>query len=180
MSGFQSVVNNQPAPAVGGDFLSANPRVSEVGGPGAWVAPASGIVVNAFAWIANSGSADVLGSISQPSVGTPATTAPQAFVGRQGQPAIWYALLQQFGITIPQGYPVTLYNQGEFWMGGGSLTTTTAAGGQKVFASTTVPGQIAMGAAGATITGYIETKWYVQSGFQCAAGELVAATSWGP
>lgn len=249
--GFQSIVNNQPAPAVGGDFLSSNPRVSEVGGPGAWVSPVNGIVVNAFAWIANSGTADVLGSISQPTAAAPATTAPQAFVGRQGQMSLWYALLQQSGLTIPQGYPVTLYNQGEFWMGGPGLLTTAAQGGQKIFASTTTPGQIATGTAGTpmvdasvtgsiantgvftvtavgsgalapgmgitgtgvpantfiqsqlsgttggigtyqvntttvvaseTITGsaHIETRWYVQSGFQCNAGELVAATSWGP
>lgn len=175
--GFQNKVNQLPAFAVSGDFASANPRASAIGGPGYFVAPANGILVGAFVWIAKNASVGGPGVLSQPSVGTPATTAPQAFVGRAGQLAIWYDLLQQSGMTIPEGYGVTAYEAGDFWMGG---CTTAASGGQKIFASTTVPGQIATGAAGATVAGYIETKWYVAAGFSCNANELVLATTYGP
>ena len=177
MSGFQSKVNQLPAFAVAGDFASANPRATAIGGPGYFVAPTGGIQVGAFAWIANNGTSGGPGLLSQPSVGTPATTAPQVFVGRAGQMAQWYNLLDQYGMTIPEGFPVTCYETGDFWMDG---LTTNATGGQKIFASTTVPGQIATGAAGATISGYIETKWYVAAGFSCSSGELVKATTYGP
>lgn len=179
MSGFQQKVNELPAFAVAGDFASANPRATAIGGPGYFVAPASGIMVGAFAQIVN-GTGGGPGSINNPSVGTPWTTAPQVFVGRAGQMAVWYDLLQQSGNTIPEGYPVTAYEAGDFWMGGPSLLTTSASGGQKIFASTTVPGQICAGAAGATIANYLETKWYVAAGFTCSANELVKTTTYGP
>lgn len=177
MSGFQNKVNQLPAFGVSGDFCSANPRASAIGGPGYFVAPASGIQVGAFAQVVNSGTVGDPPTLNQPSVGTPWTTAPQVFVGRSGQMAVWYDLLQQAGMTIPEGYPVTAYEAGDFWMGG---STTAASGGQKIFASTTVPGQICTGAAGATISGYLETKWYVAAGFTCNSGELIKATTYGP
>lgn len=175
--GFQNKVNQLPAFAVTGDFASANPRATAIGGPGYFVAPAGGIQVGAFVWIAKNATQGGPGVLSQPSVGTPATTKPNGFVGRAGQVATWTDLMQQAGMTIPEGYNVTVHKTGDFWMGG---TTTAASAGQKIFASTTVPGQICTGAAGATIAGYLETDWYVADGFSCAAGELIAATTYGP
>ena len=65
---------------------------------------------------------------------------------------------------------MTLFSGGDFWVQ--SLTTTTI--GQKVFASNTT-GQVKTGAAGATISGYTETKWYALS--VGAANDLIKITS---
>ncbi|MCV5473623.1 hypothetical protein OFN43_32725, partial [Escherichia coli] len=53
MSGFQSVINQQQAPGVEGDFASANPKASLLAGEGALVAGANGVVVGRFAWVSN-------------------------------------------------------------------------------------------------------------------------------
>lgn len=150
MSGFQQQVNNMPAFGVSGDFASANPRASAIGGPGYFVAPASGIQVGAFAWVANNSTVGGPGLLSQPSASAPAFTAPQVFIGRSGQMSVWYNLLQQSGMSIPEGYPVTAYEAGDFWMGG---STTAASGGQKIYASTISPGVIATAASGSNPSG---------------------------
>ena len=49
--GFQTTVNLQQAPAVAGDFATANPRASFPAGEGQYVAGASGVTVGRFAWI---------------------------------------------------------------------------------------------------------------------------------
>ena len=51
---FQSVVNVQPAPAIAGDFASANPRWNVLAGPGVLVCGAAGVTVGRFACIAGS------------------------------------------------------------------------------------------------------------------------------
>jgi len=47
---FQKSVGTQPAPAVAGDFASANPRLSALAGPGGFIAGPNGLVVGRFAW----------------------------------------------------------------------------------------------------------------------------------
>ena len=49
--GFQTTVNLQQAPAVAGDFATANPRASFPAGEGQYVAAAAGVTVGRFAWI---------------------------------------------------------------------------------------------------------------------------------
>src|SRR5579859_1818163 len=56
---FQTQVNIQPAPAVAGDFASANPRASVLAGPGALVAGSSGLTVGLFAWIDSTNSQSI-------------------------------------------------------------------------------------------------------------------------
>ena len=74
-------------------------------------------------------------------------------------------------MLIPAGINMALMSAGDFW--GRSTTATTI--GQKVFASIT-DGTIATGAAGATITGFVETKFVV--GSVAAVGELVKFGTW--
>ena len=45
MTGFQKQVNLTPAPAVAGDYASANPHVSVLAGPGGLVAGVGGVTV---------------------------------------------------------------------------------------------------------------------------------------
>jgi hypothetical protein len=159
MSGFQQQVNQYPAPAVEGDFASDNPAASVDAGPGQFVAGVGGAIVGKFGW------ADANGNVTNAGTGV-----PTGFIHRDLQ-ALNYNILTQSTMTIPQGYPVTLMSAGDFW----ARTATAATLGQKVFASNT-DGSIKTDAAGATVSGYTETKWFVAA--PCAANELVKITTW--
>lgn len=106
MVGFQTQVNLQPAPAVEGDFASANPRTSVLAGPGALVADVGGCVVGRFAWVDDT----TYGLASNTGYGL-----PDGFVGRSMQ-ALITTFLAETSMVIPQGLMVTLFNEGEFWV----------------------------------------------------------------
>lgn len=156
---FQTTMNVNPAPAVEGDFASANPRASVLAGPGALVAGSAGVTIGRFAW------ADANGLVLNSGTG-----APSGFVHREQQGVIteW---LGRATMLVPKGLPITLHNAGDFWV----RTATAATIGQKIFASIT-DGTVQTGAAGATIAGFVETKWFAQS--VAAAGELVKMSIW--
>jgi hypothetical protein len=103
-NGFQNVVNDYQAPAVPGDFASTNPFASIVAGPGALVAPAGGLLVGNFAWVGPNG------QVSQSYV----AGYQVGFLGRNQQ-----ALITQFlgrsTMLVPEGFMVTLFNEGDFW-----------------------------------------------------------------
>jgi hypothetical protein len=157
---FQSQVNIQPAPACAGDFASANPRAVLLAGPGAVVAGSTGVNTGVFAWV-------LLGVALNSGTG-----APSGMVRRNNE-ALITTFLAESGTNIPQGLPLTVYTQGDFWV---QNTVAVATVGQKVFASLTT-GQVQTAAAGATVAGYIETKWFVAS--PGAVGELIKITTWG-
>lgn len=157
--GFQTQVNITPAPAVAGDFASANPNASVVAGPGAFVAGTGGANVGVFGW------ADANGAVTNAGSG-----APTGFIHRE-ENALIVTWLGASSMTVQQGYEVTLMSAGDFW----AKTLTAATVGQKVFASNT-DGSVKTGAAGATIAGYTETKWFV--GSVAGANELVKITTW--
>lgn len=158
---FQKTVNQQQAPAVAGDFASANAKMSAVAGPGQLVTGTGGANVAHFAW------ADSNGLVTNAGAG-----APTGFIHRDQQ-ALITTWLSDASLNIPQGMPVTLMTRGDFWV----KTTTAASAGQKIFASLT-DGSAQTGAAGATIAGYIETIWAVPQGFSCLANELTKMTTW--
>ena len=106
MSGFQKTVNLTPAPAVAGDFASSNPRATVLAGPGGLVAGLGGVTVGKFAWVDTDG-------VTVLSHGT-AAKSPSGFVHREQQ-ALIQTYLAESGMNIPQGFPVTLHNQGDFW-----------------------------------------------------------------
>jgi len=160
MTGFQKTINQYPAPAVEGDFASANPRASVLPSAEILVADTGGVTIGRFAWVDGT-------TVSNATAGE---GAPDGFIHRDHQ-ALNYALLSEATMVIPEGYAVTLHNAGDFWV----KTLTNATVGQKVFASTT-DGTVKTGAAGATVAGYVETKWTVASAG--AANELIKITSW--
>lgn len=163
-AGFQRTVNLQQAAAVAGDFASANPRSSVVSHEGTLVAGASGVTVALFAW------ATAAGLVSNAGTG-----APTGFVHRRQGSALITTYLGEVSNLIPAGFEVTLMNSGDYWA---TITVTGATIGNKVFASLTT-GAIQPGAAGATISGYVETPFYI-SGFPVggtgAVGELAVIT----
>lgn len=134
MSGFQTQVNQYPAPAVEGDFASDNPAASVDAGPGQFVAGANGAIVARFAW------ADANGLVSNAGTG-----APTGFIHRDLQ-ALNFNLLSDATMVIPEGYPVTLMSAGDFW----ARCTGPATVGQKIFASL-ADGSVIADAAGSTI-----------------------------
>lgn len=133
---FQTVVNVTPAPAVAGDFASANPNASVVAGPGALVAGSGGCNVGVFGW------ADANGLVTNAGSG-----APTGFVHRDNN-ALITTWLAESSMNIPEGQPVTLMSAGDFW----AKTGTVATVGQKVFA-TYGTGAITTGAAGSSPAG---------------------------
>lgn len=131
--GFQTTIYNQPAPAVEGDFASANPRASTLAGEAALIAGPNGLTVGRFAWI-NGNAANNTG-----------TGMPAGFVHRELQ-AFITAWLGESSMLIPGGRACTLMNEGDFWV----RPVNAATVGQKAFADLAT-GQVLAAAAGATI-----------------------------
>jgi hypothetical protein len=156
---MQQQVYIEPNPAVEGDFASDNPRATVLAGPGGLVSSSiTGVIVGRFAWATPGGLVTNAG-----------TGAPTGFVHREQQ-ALITVFLEEASMAVPIGMAITLYNLGDFW----AKTGTVATIGQKVFASN-MDGSIKTGAAGDTIAGYTETKWFV--GSPAAVGELIKITT---
>lgn len=145
MTGFQKQVNSQQAPATEGDFASANPRASVLAGEGALVAGVGGVNVGKFAWLQADGNTVL-------PYGT-APAAPNGFCARTQQAQL-QTYLQEAGVNIPAGSPVTLFNSGDFWA---KLTGANAAAIGDAIYATYADGSITAGAAatGASVTGSI-------------------------
>ena len=105
--GFQTVVNSTPAPAVAGDFASINPRATVLAGPGGLVTGANGVTVGKFAWVAVDG-------VTVNNFGS-APNVPDGFVHRDQQ-ALITQFLGQASNLVPQGFPITLFSAGDFWV----------------------------------------------------------------
>lgn len=167
--GFQKSVNQYLPPACEGDFASSNPRASVLASENQLTAGAAGVTVGRFAWASAAGV--VLNSGSG---------APSGFVHREQQGLITTWLAEQT-MLVPQGLPVVLHNEGDFWVKNTVTVATLANPRLKAFASLT-DGTVQFAAAGATVAGYIETN-YVLGGFSNggtgATGELVKITTGG-
>jgi len=159
---FQRQVNLTQAPAVAGQVASVNPRHSALTVEGGFVAGASGVTVGLFAWVANdaNGIARLLNNTG--------SGAPTGIVIRSEQ-AVITTYLAEFGNLIPAGFAIgDIINGGDVWV------TNTGAGaatiGMKAFANLTT-GVSTFAAAGATVSGSIETKFYAATAG--AASELI-------
>lgn len=121
---FQRSVNAQPAPAVEGDFASANPRRSMLAGPGELTAGALGVIVGRFGFARAS-----TGVVQNASYGG---GIPQrvGFIQRN-QPAVITPWLGAATMTVQSGLELTLFDAGDFW----ARFAAGATLGQKVWAS---------------------------------------------
>jgi hypothetical protein len=144
---FPTQVHINQAPAVEGDFGDSNFRSSYDAGPGALVAGPAGLTIGRFAWVdaptnsvaSNSGSGPVAG-----------------FVHREMQGLIT-TYLTEYGMTIPQGFGVTLMTSGTFWAKNQGTNAVTV--GMKAYANY-ANGGITFGPtgtppSGASVTGSI-------------------------
>lgn len=165
---YQTQVNYNQAPAVAGDFASANPRASTDAGPGGFVAGALGVTVGLMAW------ADIDGiTVSNSGIGQ-----PDGFVAREQQ-ALITAFLGSSSLVVPTGLGVTLYMGGDFWgknSGAGAVTK-----GMKVYANYAtgaLTGAVA-GAppTGASVTGAIAASTASVTG--SIAGDVLTVTAVG-
>lgn len=156
---FQTQVYSTQAKAVAGDFSTANPRHSAISVEGGFVAGPNGLTVGLFAW-ADTATGTILSNSG--------TGAPTCFIHRELDGVIT-TYLAEYGMTIPAGMGVgNMFDGGDPWVknaGAGAVTV-----GMKAFANNT-NGTISFAAAGATVAGSTETKWYARSAG--AAGELV-------
>lgn len=144
MSGFQRTVNTDPAPAVEGDFASANPRASMLAGPGALVAGALGVTVGKFARARNDN--------GQVFNADPGVANALGFVARPGNVASITAWLGEASMIVYAGREITLHNTGDFW----ARFAAGATKGQKVFASY-ADGSAVAGTAGGSVAGAVVT-----------------------
>jgi len=146
-----------------GHPASTSPIIAAAGGPGAFKAAAAGVTIATFVF------RDAADPTIVTNVAPTSTTKPIGFIQNLGQAIIGYGLSNS--MLIRGGTEISPKVGGDFW----AKSSTAATEGQKVFASVT-NGTIATGAAGATVTGYVETDWYVSHG--AAAGNLIIISTW--
>jgi hypothetical protein len=173
-TGFQTLVNNQPAPGVAGDFYGANPRAVVLAGPSALVAPAGGLIVGNFAW------ADLTTELVSQSYN------PNGQLGflRRSDQAIITDYLGISTFVLNAGFPVTLFSQGDFW----GFFAAGATPGQNVYADPS-NGALVAGAsapavasatasAGASFTGVVTANVLTASAVTgyLTPGDLVSGT----
>lgn len=134
--GFQTVVNSEPAPAVKGDFASANPRANVLAGEGALISadPSRALIVGNFGWALSDNTA-VGRSYGE--------TDSRIGYLRRDQQAPFVGFLTEQDTYLIAGQIVTLFDQGEFW----ASFEDAALVGQKVFAKY-VDGSVYAAAAG--------------------------------
>lgn len=146
MTGFQTLVNRQPAPGQAGDFYGVNARAVVLAGPGQLQAPAGGLIVGNFAW------ADLTtGVVSQ---GYDANG--QIGLLHRDEQAIIVTYLGISTYVMNAGFPVTLFSQVDQW----ALFAAGATPGQKVYAAPVDGSAVAGGANPPTVstfTGAITT-----------------------
>jgi hypothetical protein len=110
-NGFQSQVYYSPAPATEGDFCDTNPRYTVDAGPFGLIAGPAGVRIGYFAWISYRGIDADNAPIEVNSFGS----GPVAgFVHREQQGLIT-TYLANAGMTVPGGFPVTVFAGGGFW-----------------------------------------------------------------
>lgn len=156
MPNFQQQVNAYPAKGVPGDRASLNPHVYVIGNPLA----EGHVILGRFVW---DGSEIGLAKNS-------GTGKPLGFVERV---LAYYDLDlgQPGGLATPDRAPLLVARKGDYY----AVALTAAVRGQKIFA-VLADGSLKSGAAGAAISGAVETDWVVIEGG--AAGELITISNW--
>ena len=138
---FQTTVKITPAPAVAGDFASANPRAVVLTNENGFVAGAAGVTVGRFAW------ADEATDTTVANAGPGLVTG---FVARSGQVGLITAFLASTSNVIPQGLPVVLHSAGDFWVTNSGTNAVTI--GLKAYANYAT-GAVTFAATGTAPTG---------------------------
>lgn len=159
---FPSTINAYPAPSLEGAWASVNPHTSmltpgdgdpTLGGYSAWKAGTGGVVVGRFAF-ANLTD----GTVTTAAPAVAANLMRVGFVHRY-HPVIISAFLDEQASMLYAGQEVDIVDGGDFW----ARFPNGGTPGQKVFASTTTGLAVGTAAAGGTVAGAIETRWYLDT-----------------
>jgi hypothetical protein len=127
--GFQTQVGTLMAPAVEGDFATANPRATALAGPGALVAGVGGATIGRFAWVNYS---VVDGDNAPGAVTNNGSGPPAGFIHREQQ-GLFYSPFDGAGMLVPQGFGITVMISGDYWVI--NRGTTSSVFGQKAYAN---------------------------------------------
>lgn len=148
---FQTRVNLNNPIAVEGDFASANPRASVLAGAEGLVAGPGGVTSGRFGWVVSSATPDTNGSFVTTS--GQGNRAPDGFLRREPGQALITTYLAETSNNIPEGFMLTLFNQGDFFV---QVRGQAAVPGAQVFANFE-DGTAVIGAApaGAAATGAV-------------------------
>jgi hypothetical protein len=124
----QTQIFNQPAQAVAGDRASQNPMATYDAGPGGLVAGTAGVTVGYFAWVAPPTDPNGTNQIAN-NTGS-GNAAGLVYNDLQALDTVF---LSDATMLIPQGLPVALAVQGDFWVINNG--TTEARVGDKAYAN---------------------------------------------
>lgn len=161
---FQQAVNINPPLGVEGSFASIGVTHSAIAGAMQFVADTAGVSICRFAWC------NTVTGKTTTAKPADATNCVLGFVGRDSNIAVITDWQGSYSNLIPSGMALTAFDRGDFFV----KTTVEATLGQKIFASDTT-GEIAVGAAGATVAGFTETPFTVaKSG---AANTIIKMTA---
>lgn len=158
MGDFPNQVGVNPAPAVEGDFASANPRQMTLAGPGGLVAGNNGLTIGRFAWLSYQGTdtdnaPTVANNFPQAQLGN--SIGPDGILPREIQ-ALITPYLSSSGMVVPKGFQVALVSAGDMWVKNNGTVTATI--GMKAYASF-ADGSVSFNNTGtpgtATVTGSI-------------------------
>lgn len=162
--GIQTSVNDQPAPAVAGDFASSNPRWTVDFGPGGAVAGPNGAVVGRACWTSPPDDAN----------GTPASissfgTGPITGIVPREQQGLITTYLADASMVIPKGYQLTVISNADLWVkndGAGQ-----ALFGQKAYANF-ADGKFTFAATGAPTGGGTSTASTIAATTSSVTGSI--------
>ena len=154
---FQNVVKTEPAIGLPGGYAAVNPIVST---PRGYIAKTA-CKVGGFVWEDSTDAGQVNPSGSG---------LPLGFVVREVNVPMGTNVA--YTNEVPVGGTVTVAVEGDFFV----APTADVTKGQKVFASTT-DGSVKGGAAGATVSGHVETNWAFDT--SAGAGEIAIITNHG-
>lgn len=129
--GFQTSVQVQPAPAVAGDFASANPYATFDAGPGGLVCGSNGVTVGLFAWVTPPHDPDGGPTIANNFYAGNGPQNVAGFVHREAQ-GLNTIYLSDASMLVPAGFGITLMIEGDFWVVNNGTSQNTI--GQKAFA----------------------------------------------
>jgi hypothetical protein len=163
MSDFQQSIGVAAPVAVAGDKASLNPAVYTAIG---YLAGDDAVTVGHFVFPEAS---PVEGDVPK-AVSTAASGAPLGFLERNLSYAN-YDFRSLGTMTVPKYANLNIAVKGDFY----AVSSTAATAGQKVFA-TLADGSIQTGAAGASISGAVETSFSVITGGD--AGENIIISNW--
>jgi len=126
--GFQTQVYYNQAPAVEGDFASTNPRAVVLAGPGGLVAGSSFIIGRAI-WLTSS----FIDADGAPAVANAFGSGAIAGIAHREQQGLIQQYLQESTMVVPAGFPVTVFDNGDFWVKNNGATQ--AVPGMKAYAN---------------------------------------------